>query len=375
MNGQWIGRYSGSNSGRIVADLDDRETHFEGPVTIYDDNQKMPFSWAYIKTPDRNTVFEICLDVFPLDPRTGDPAPSWEQITALFPPNISFPKKATASFSVDEDGRTLKVQWKTDIGTFGAASLPRSRAGEPSELVPRADVSCWGSFKSYLSTLPHRRHIFRGQRDGRRLRTGFHRTGRADLRRFLATDIQTLHRHLTQWTSHIFNLGIPDQNGAFFNLAQHHGYPTPLLDWTYSPYVGAFFAYRGIRESDAQKAEPDTTVRIFIFDQMRWREDYQQLSKITGAPPHFSIMEFIAIDNARLIPQQSISSLTNIDDIEEYIQTMESERKRYLEVVDLPISERSLVIRELSAMGVTAGSLFPGLDGACEELKERFFRL
>jgi len=24
-------------------------------------------------------------------------------------------------------------------------------------------------------------------------------------------------------------------------------------------------------------------------------------------------------------------------------------------------------------MGITAGSLFPGLDGACEELRERFF--
>jgi hypothetical protein len=32
-------------------------------------------------------------------------------------------------------------------------------------------------------------------------------------------------------------------------------------------------------------------------------------------------------------------------------------------------------MRELSVMGITAGSLFPGLDGACEELKERFFRL
>jgi len=29
------------------------------------------------------------------------------------------------------------------------------------------------------------------------------------------------------------------------------------------------------------------------------------------------------------------------------------------------------VIRELGYMGITAGAMFPGLDGACEELRER----
>jgi hypothetical protein len=33
------------------------------------------------------------------------------------------------------------------------------------------------------------------------------------------------------------------------------------------------------------------------------------------------------------------------------------------------------VMRELDLMGINAGSLFPGLDGACQQLKERFFEL
>jgi len=37
------------------------------------------------------------------------------------------------------------------------------------------------------------------------------------------------------------------------------------------------------------------------------------------------------------------------------------------------LRERDHVIRELRLMGITQGSLFPGLDGACEELRERFF--
>jgi hypothetical protein len=192
----------------------------------------------------------------------------------------------------------------------------------------------------------------------------------------LEEDIQTLQRHLSLRTSHIFNLTIPNENGAFLNLVQHHGYPTPLLDWTYSPFIGAFFAYRHVKNSAATKASDDKKVRIFVFDQQNWRAKYPQIHKLTPCRPHFSILEFIAIDNERLVPQQSISSVTNIDDIETYIRSTEvTGEPPYLHIIDLPLKERPLVMRELSVMGITAGSLFPGLDGACEELRERFFQL
>ena len=170
-------------------------------------------------------------------------------------------------------------------------------------------------------------------------------------------------------------MNIPDENGAFFNLVQHHGYPTPLLDWTYSPFVGAFFAYRNLTNSDADNAKDTEMVHIFIFDQKQWRSTFPQIVKLTPIRPHFSVMEFIAIDNERLIPQQSISSVTNVDDIKSYIRSVDNDTTRYLQVIDLPVRERPYVMRELSVMGITAGSLFPGLDGACEELKEQFFRL
>jgi len=191
--------------------------------------------------------------------------------------------------------------------------------------------------------------------------------------RFLNDDIPVLHRHLSARTRHIFNLKDADENGAFFNLAQHHGYPTPLLDWTYSPYVAAFFAYRDIRATGS--ADPNKRVRVFILDQ-RWKVEINQILFATRPFPHFSIGEFIAIENERMIPQQSISAITNVDDIETYIQSAAQKFGKgvpYLTAIDLPASERPAVFRELSYMGITAGSLFPGLDGACEELKERNF--
>jgi hypothetical protein len=89
---------------------------------------------------------------------------------------------------------------------------------------------------------------------------------------------------------------------------------------------------------------------------------------------HLSAMEFLAIENERAIPQQSVSTVTNVDDIEAYILTKENQRNRkYLTAIDIPVLERNRAIEELSYMGITAASMFPGLDGICEDLKERHF--
>jgi hypothetical protein len=89
-----------------------------------------------------------------------------------------------------------------------------------------------------------------------------------------------------------------------------------------------------------------------------------------------TLLEPLAINNSRVVPQQSVSSVTNVDDLEKYIWTQEqATKKTYLTAIDLPAIDRQLVMRELALMGIDAGSLFPGLDGACNQLKERFFNL
>jgi hypothetical protein len=85
-------------------------------------------------------------------------------------------------------------------------------------------------------------------------------------------------------------------------------------------------------------------------------------------------MEALTIENLRAMPQQSVSSITNLDDIETYLLGCQQRTGvEYLRAIDLPFLERRKVMEELSLMGITAGSLFPGLDGACEELRGRYF--
>lgn len=363
MNGQWFGTYKGTNEGTITLELDRVEDRCEGWVYAYDNNLALPSAMGFLEVPTNSRKFSVSLELSPIDPLSGDMT-NWDALKERFPGAIPA-TKAESHWEGDE--LQFTIRWETDLKTQGTAHITKSRAAEPSELTPLG-VSTWEQFLRHVRELPSNRFAFRGQEDNRwRLRTHYHRSGRADLIKFMRDDIPRLHKHVCGIGSHTFNLFNPLENGAFYSLVQHHGYPTPLLDWTYSPFIAAYFAFRNVR------TDSEGSVRIICFDAAQWNRDWRQLQKLAPAKPHLSTLDALAIGNSRAIPQQAISTVTNVDDIETYIRSKETNGKSYLTVIDLPRSERPRAMRDLGMMGITAGSLFPGLDGICQQLKEANF--
>ncbi len=365
MKGQWIGRTDGDVKGTIIVNIDDLGNKFGSVASLLPDKKELPALAGYFETPDKKSYATCKAMIMAVDPRTGLPTP-WEKVQSLFP-GVVHPTEARLKIRFAKN--TLYLKAKTNIGTKVESIITRKPLTNASDL--KADIMTWEEYKSFISKFAGQKMIFRGQSRPWKLRTAFHRRGRYNLARFLSEDIPLLYRHLSARTSHVFNLEIGNENGAFWNLVQHHGYPTPLLDWTYSPYVAAFFAFRRVPKTIHKNND---VVRVHIFDQEKWKSHWQQLIMLNVAGLHLSIMEFLAIENERLIPQQSVTTVTNIDDIESYVKGKETQMHcNYLTAIDIPVSERIKVMQELSFMGITAGSMFPGLDGACEGLREKMF--
>lgn len=253
-------------------------------------------------------------------------------------------------------------------GTFEGLKLSQSRPNQYAELMS------WEKFKSFVAKLirdKSDKFIFRGLASTKyRLNTSFHREHRYDLRRYEAEACEQLLQHVNAISSHQYDRKKPADFGALLSLAQHHGFPTPLLDWSKSPYIAAYFALVNRPKERAEEGNP----RVYVFDAKAWKRDTIQPAHLADPRPAITVGEFYAHNNPRHLPQQSVHTYTNIEDVEEWIRLMEKQKdKRYLKIIDIPRSDCELAMRDLAYMGVTAASLFPGLDGVCRSLKERFF--
>ncbi|WP_165420733.1 FRG domain-containing protein [Rhizobium ruizarguesonis] len=371
MRGQWQGRFGGYSHGELTIEIDEYDDHYAGRACVFEDNNDHSVYVAAFRTEDKGDHHRVIVRMQIQQYRDAVEVP--RHVLADTFPNVIFPTHAEIDLKVLRKGLRATAITRHDTKTLGTISslMTRGSAERKSKLIADKKVRSWEKFKQMVGGMEHDRFIFRGQPVVNRLRTSFHRTNRRDLHLFQAVDIPQLHGIVTSKTRHYFDLRDNIQNAAFWNLLQHHGYPTPLLDWTNSPYVAAYFAFR---EKTQIAPDPNRKIRIFMFDRAAWLNDFGQVYSVVNVKPHFSLLYPVALENPRALPQQAVCSITTVDDVEDYLDRCgKAANKTYLRVFELPYSERGSVLSELRLMGVAAGSLFPGVDGACEEMKLKNF--
>jgi hypothetical protein len=370
MQGQWLGKIGGDLDGTLRVELEDRgEAYIGCAYVFYALEHQLPgfrFNLTVPKAPPHSiTVSPLYLY------SAGGIMTDEERRLAEHGISERFGEPMPNSLDVEftTQGKRLKVTWAAPSGDTESVLLTKSNPEGKSRLTGRTDLIAWDQFREWAVSQKPRKYIFRGQSRPDKLASSFHRTWRKDLATWVAVDVRALFGAILERVSYPLQLGNFDHNAAVWTILQHHGYPTPLLDWTYSPFVAAYFAFEHVKVE--QRASP----RIFIFDQESWNEKYGRLAFFAdAAPAHLTVLESLSIGNPRHGPQQALSTVTNIADVEAFVRERErKDNKIYLTACDLPAGEKPRIMRELELMGITYGSLFPGLDGMCHDMRERHF--
>jgi len=152
---------------------------------------------------------------------------------------------------------------------------------------------------------------------------------------------------------------------------RHHGFPSPLLDWTSSPYIAAFFAMEESRKAD-QSA-------VFAYIGNPGGEKIENLSgvRIHTMGPH------VTTDRRHFAQKASYTFATQWESDLEYtrfamhedVQKVHDFEQDILIKVTIPRADRTKSLRELEDYNINHYTLFYSDDALVRSLAVRAFEL
>jgi hypothetical protein len=171
------------------------------------------------------------------------------------------------------------------------------------------------------------------------------------------------------------SLVLSGEEDELWSVGQHHGLMTPLLDWTYSPYVALFFAFS---KEDSEEEKENPYRAIYVLNKTFVSDD--------ELCPDIRMFEPKKDDHGRLVNQAGLFTFSPYDSTIEnkLADTLSSEEfvddelrsasedeqpgiiARYICKIYIKNEDREGCMRNLRRMNVHHASLFPDLIGASE---------
>lgn len=204
-------------------------------------------------------------------------------------------------------------------------------------------------------SVPRSEWVFRGLSDRRKYdlkpSIGRERFTSPTFADYEASLVRFFERALPRYVRHS-----PGNSFELLALAQHHGLPTRLLDWSFNPLVALFFA---VRENENADGEVVCLRAVGQISKKKKRDlspfeldrDYKFIPKLT---------------TDRLFAQEGLFTISRDPQ-----QSLEADLRDDWEIarITVPATDKVSVRYELFRLGVHAASLFPDIDGLASHLR------
>lgn len=225
------------------------------------------------------------------------------------------------------------------------------------------ELKSWDNYQTKVRK--YKNYIWRGQREDLTLKSSFDRSPRyskGQRKKELGKHLENFKKEMEKSHPHM----IPKNEDEIWALGQHYGLKTPLLDWSLSPFIAAYFAF----EKTVEQNDKDDKYR-YVYALMK---SLKRLLKKSGhkrnryvriidgkSPKHIS---------PRFFAQKGIfTKALNGDDIETNVKRWLNKKPNEVILVKfkIPTENRDKCLKDLHLMSIDYESLLLDLRDVVEK--------
>jgi hypothetical protein len=279
--------------------------------------------------------------------------------------------------------RTIKIGSYFPFATFDFTSLEMHE-----NTYSTLKFDNWNDYKDFVDDLSEN-WVFRGQSNTQwELENAIERTDFIHLYRGIEIDFLAEFQRGAR--NYLNKDETPEYLIEWLALMQHHGAPTRLLDFSRSPFIGAYFAFEELVNAD------NSNVAVWAINVQALKEHaLRELKKTYSSELEESnniidekLFKKIFFDNncslifpvepfrmnRRYSLQQStfVSTGNSHDPFMKQLYFLKNSINQAVIKIELPGRLQKQVLRNLQRMNLNRASLFPDLDGYALSLKLRY---